>query len=213
MNQKMKERLYKKRLSIQDRIGSTERMSLKRAKRTTLKRFFYDPVMHQVFLNRPDMTKSVGVAFCKRVKNPRNWFLLFNHKILKFSVPEMLYWSILADRRYNCYSNIAKASETIATSFCDLSILTRVLEREDILSFVKKESIIKLLILKIKLDDEKLNDFIGQYRKDIWDDPKQIIPVRFFSLLMVAIAYIPLKILLRFHLDMHLQVLLNKKKH
>ncbi len=213
MNQKARERLYKKRLSIQDRISKPERMSLKRAKRTTLKRFFYDPVMHKAFLNRPDMTKSVGVSFCKRAKNPQNWFLLFNHETLKFSVPEMLYWSILADKKYNCYSNIAKVSETISKSFCDLSILTRILERKDVLKFIKEESIIKLYFLKTKLDDKKITDFIGQYRKDVWDDPEQIIPIRLISFLIMVVTKAPLWILLRFNLDIHLQTLINKKKY
>lgn len=213
ISQKKLERLRKNRLSIQERIGDPERMSIERARKTTLRRFFHDPVMHKAFLNRPDMTKSVGISFCKRVKNPQNWFLLFKHETLKFSVPEMLYWSILADRKYNCYSNIAKVSETISKSFCDLSILSRILEREDVLKFVKEESIFKLYILKTKLDDKKITDFISQYRKDVWNDPEQIIPIRLFSFLIMVVTKAPLWILLRFHLDIHLQTLINKKKH
>jgi hypothetical protein len=87
------------------------------------------------------------------------------------------------------------------------------LEKEEVLEFVKKESIVKLLLLKIKLNKERLNDFIGQYRKDIWDDPKQIIPVRLFSFLMIVITYLPLSVLLRLHIDVYLQILINKKKH
>ena len=207
------EQMKKKRLIIQERIGNLERMTLKRAQKATLKRFFHDPDIHEVFLNRPDITKSVGVFFCRKVKNPHNWFLLFNHKVLKFSVPEMLYWSIIADKRYNCYSNIANTSEIISRFICDFSILTKILEKEEVLEFVKKESIVKLLLLKIKLNKERLNDFIGQYRKDIWDDPKQIIPVRLFSFLMIVITYLPLSVLLRLHIDVYLQILINKKKH
>lgn len=213
MKEKIQERLYKKRLSIQARIGDPERMTLKRAKKATLKRFFHDPLMHQVFLDRPDMTKAVGVSFCRKVKNPRNWFLLFDHKVLKFSVPEMFYWAILADKKYNSYSQIAKASEGAMTrSLSDFSILTKILVRQDVVDFVKKESIVKLLLLKIKLNNERLARFIGQYRKDIWDDPRKIIPLRFFSLLMTIVAYLPLSILLRLHIDVYIQVILNKKK-
>lgn len=207
------EKLYKKRLSIQDRIGKPERMSLKKAKGVVLKRFFHDPIIHEVFLKRLDMTKAVGVSFCMEVKNPRNWFLLFNHLKMNFTVSEMLYWSIMADKKYNNYSQMISVSETARELFCDFSILTKVLEREDVLKFVKEESIIKLLLIKIKLNDDRLSSFIEKYRKDIWDDPEKIIPLRFFSLLMHVIAYIPLSILLRFHLDVYLQVLLNKKKH
>lgn len=213
MNEKNKERLYKKRLSIQERIGNPERMTLKRAKKATLKRFFHDPLMHQVFLKRADMTKSVGISFCKKVKNPRNWFLLFDHNILKFTVPEMLYWSIVADEKYNSYSNITKVSVMISQSFCDLSILTKILSREDVLDFIKKESIVKLLLLKIKLNNLRLNGFISKYRKDLWDDPKKIIPVRLFSFIVLLVTYLPLSILLRFHVDVYLQIILNKKKH
>lgn len=213
MNEKTQVRLYKKRLSIQARIGNPERMTLKRAKKATLKRFFHDPVMHQVFLDRPDMTKAVGVSFCKKVKNPRNWFILFDHKVLKFSVPEMFYWAILADNKYNSYRQIAKASSGVmARSLSDFSILTKILERKDVVDFIEKESIVKLLLLKIKLNNERLADFIGKYRKDIWDDPRKIIPIRFFSLLMTVVAYLPLFILLRFHVDVYIQVMLNKKK-
>lgn len=213
MNDKKREQLYKKRLSIQERIGNPERMSLKRAEKVVLKRFFHDPTIHQIFIERPDITKSVGIDFCKKVKNPRNWFLLFDHKVLKFSVPEMFYWAILADKKYNSYSQIAKASEGAMTrSLSDFSILTKILVRQDVVDFVKKESIVKLLLLKIKLNNERLARFIGQYRKDIWDDPRKIIPLRFFSLLMTIVAYLPLSILLRLHIDVYIQVILNKKK-
>ncbi len=213
MNLKKREQLYKKRLSIQERIGNPERMSLKRAERAVLKRFFYDPIIHQVFIERPDMNKSVGIDFCKKVKNPRNWFLLFDHKILKFAVPEMLYWSVVADKRYNSYSQLVKVSNgDVAKNLSDFSILTKILQREDVVEFVKKESIIKLLLLKIKLDNKKLEEFIGKYRKDIWEDPEKLIPIRFISFLMISITYIPLFILLRLHLDVYLQVILNKKK-
>lgn len=213
MNDKKREQLYKKRLSIQERIGNPERMSLKRAKKVVLKRFFHDPTIHQIFIERPDITKSVGIDFCKKVKNPRNWFLLFDHKVLKFSVPEMFYWAILADKYYNNYSTMAQLSTgQMSTKFFDFSILSKILERKDVLEFIKEESIVKLLLLKIKLNSEKLNNFIGAHRKDIWEDPKEIIPVRFFSLLMVVITYIPLKIILSLHLDTYLQVILNKKR-
>ena len=213
MNDKKREQLYKKRLSIQERIGNPERMSLKRAEKVVLKRFFHDPTIHQIFIERPDITKSVGIDFCKKVKNPRNWFLLFDHKVLKFSVPEMFYWAILADKYYNNYSTMAQLSTgQMSTKFFDFSILSKILERKDVLEFIKEESIVKLLLLKIKLNSEKLNNFIGAHRKDIWEDPKEIIPVRFFSLLMVVITYIPLKIILSLHLDTYLQVMLNKKR-
>jgi hypothetical protein len=213
MNDKKREQLYKKRLSIQERIGNPERMSLKRAEKAVLKRFFHDPTIHKIFIERPDMTKSVGIDFCKKVKNPRNWFLLFDHEVLKFSVPEMFYWAILADKNYNSYSKMAQISTgQMSTKLFDFSILSKILERKDVLDFVKKESIVKLLLLKIKLENNRLNEFIGTHRKDIWEDPKKIIPVRFFSLLMVIITYLPLKIILSFHLDTRLQVILNKKR-
>jgi hypothetical protein len=208
--------LFKKRLKILDRIKDPERMSVSRARKTVLSRFEFDPEMHLCFMQRPDLTKKEGLTFCKRTKwNPRNWFLLFENKNLNFSVPEMLFWSIVADNNYNQYAQIFRKhpNKERESKISDFSILTRVLVKKEFIDYAKNASSIDLLILKIKLNDEKVVNAIEKERKNFWDDTKNMLPIRFLSFLIVVITYIPLRILLSPKIDLYLQQYFNKKRH
>lgn len=211
---KEKQNLFKKRLKILDRIKDPERMSVNRARKTILNRFEFDPEMHLAFMQRPDLTKKEGLTFCKKTKwNPRNWFLLFENQNLNFSVPEMLFWSIIADGNYNQYAQIFKKypNKERDKNLSDFSILTRVLEKKEFIYYVVNASSLELLLLKIKLNNEKVTQAIEKERKSIWDDTKNILPVRFLSFFIVVITYIPLRILLSPKIDLYLQMYINKK--
>lgn len=204
-----------KKLKILDRIKDPKRMSVSRARKTILSRFEFEPEVHLLFMQRPDLTKKEGLSFCKKTKsNPRNWFMLFENQNLNFSVPEMLFWSIIADRNYNQYAQIFKKhpNKEREKRVSDFSILTRILEKKEFVDYVKKASSIELLLLKIKLDNEKVTEAIEKERKSIWDDTKNILPVRFLSFLIAVITYIPLKILLSPKIDLYLQQYFNKKR-
>lgn len=208
------ERLVKNRLNIRERIGDPSRMTLKRAKSTILERFPFDPEIQAVFMNRPDLTKKQGISFCKKTKNLGNWLLLFDHPNLYFSFLEILHWAIVADEKYNHYGDIFQKhpDKERKNFFPDLSILTKVLERDSFTNFVKTAPSIELLILKIRLGNDIVDEAIEKERKNIWEDSSNVIPIRLFSLIVALIAYLPLRILFSSVAHSYLQMYLNKRR-
>lgn len=209
--EKRAERLYKRRLSSEERIASLDRMTLKRAKRKILSDLYFETKVHEIFLNREDLTKEEGISFCKKVNNVADWVTLFNLKSLKFEVPEMLYLATLADKRYNHYKRLRK-SYIVREFLSGLSVLNKVLEKEEVVNYFKTESPIALFLLKIRLQNNKVTEAIEKERKNVWDDTEKIIPVRVLAFLLAVVTYIPLTILLSPKIDLYLKSYLDKKK-
>ena len=210
-------KLKKKRIAIYERIGSPERMSLKRAKRTILKRFPHDPQIYQRVFLRPDLTKRIGRSLCLELKDANNWFLLFKNPNIKFSIPELLFWAIKADNYANHWgmAMINFPNENRKNHLSNFSILEKVLEREDVKNFFETASIFQLMVTASKL----------HYQKDVWkiilkkrtviDLDETIFPINILLFLIKVAALIPisfLSIFLSLGIDVYLKKYQNTKK-
>lgn len=170
---------------------SKPRIHVHRTGKMILKRYKNDGPMHKIFLSRSDMKKNTGISFCLASKNPNNWFILLNNENVGFSVPEILFWSMKADKFTNPYYHEDKPE-----SILNFSIFNYMLRRSDIEEFFEKSSVINLLITAIKLDNnqkfiEKIKEKEDYSLYGMIFEKDVIFPINILTFLKKVITAIP----------------------
>lgn len=166
-------------------------------KRLILKKFRTDYEIQRIFLNRPDLKKSIAISLCLGIEeNPNNWLIVLDNENLGFSVPEILFWAIKADKYRNRFQGNSNKGEG---KVLELSILKSMLKRKKVQDYFDSSSLFTLLLVSVRLDNhEEIVSIINQKRNytlyKIFLDENIIFPRNLISFLLRIAMAIPISL-------------------
>jgi len=163
--------LKEERARILEKVKDPK-ISQRIAKKIVIKRYPLDHEMHEAFLSRDNITKKSAISFGLKIQRTDVWFMIFNNPKLSFSVPELIYWAIEADGDTNHWLSMFQKNPNPARERslgADFSVLGKILQREDVLTYIGETSSWGLILLARRLKKKRVWIKIFSERDDVFD--------------------------------------------
>lgn len=180
--EKRRERLIRRRMRL---LEAVKKEPIHRAWRIVKTKLYFDREFQIAFLSREDLDKKTGLKACMYFKDYGSWVYFLKKQETKLSIEEKIFFACEAEK-YNTFYDLQKSVLFRNSSILDIFLLS-----EEFKKFLEESSSLRIFLLKIKIDNEKVLNALNKKRETESEKIILVLP----KIVIFLIGIIPIRML------------------